>query len=898
MKPKASLRSFLALSGSALLAVSSVNANQFWDGGGGDDNWNTPANWGENTLPAFGTTTINFGGTNAGGTAVGNVSALQTTADNDLTAGSLIYNIAFTNNGTSGRTQAFTLQGNSILLGNATNSGITTTAVTSGPVIEDVISLNIDLNAPLSNPEQNRQFTTGVNHNLKIDGVISGGTRSVLLARVTGSKLTLTNANNSYLGATNIAEGTSSTLGALLEITSIANGGSNSSIGASSNAAGNLRFGAGFNDGSMNTLRYIGDADAETDRLFTLYGNFTGTNSAIESSGDGTLSFTNTGAIASGHPKARNFYLGGTNTGDNTFAPSLSNFTEVSTFTKQGIGKWIVSGTHTYTGATTIPEGTLQFAKQVSLYNNNTAGTGWTAANIKVASAATLALNVGGAGEFDTANVTTLLTNLGGANGTSTTGFAAGSRIGFDTTNAGGSFTVADAITNSTGAGGGAIGLTKLGTGTLELTNANTYSGTTKILGGILQLNNGLALQNSALDATNSVTGNSFQGLKTTVTTLTLGGLNGTKDLSSLFTSTSGGYNGLTGLTLNPGAGSTHSYSGDIGDGAGAMTLTKTGDGTQVLSGANSYSGSTTISAGVLQIGDGSNTGSLSASSAITNNATLAFNRSDTITQGTGFGTITSGSGALVQNGSGTLILNAANTYSGGTMVTAGTLQLLNNSAAGGGTITVSGSAATLLIGSNASPGITIANDVTVTNATAIVQRTVAASNGSNTDDYTTGTSGNLKSDLGGTDTTAQLLGGTNSSASETILNMSFSASSAADNDGIRRSDVFNISGAANDAYVIQILVDAGLASDSRVGWLDTVNNVWVNVGSNLISGAYNGSLTLGNYGFNPDAGGTGIGGVWAVVNYGGSYSAIPEPTTALAGLLLAAGLLRRRRTA
>jgi len=37
---------------------------------------------------------------------------------------------------------------------------------------------------------------------------------------------------------------------------------------------------------------------------------------------------------------------------------------------------------------------------------------------------------------------------------------------------------------------------------------------------------------------------------------------------------------------------------------------------------------------------------------------------------------------------------------------------------------------------------------------------------------------------------------------------------------------------------------------------------------------------------------------LWAVVNYGGTFSAVPEPTTALAGVLLGAGLLRRRRSA
>jgi autotransporter-associated beta strand protein len=386
MKPKSHLKSFLMLSGGTLLGVSSVNATQFWDGtaGGGDNNWNTPANWGGDALPAFTTTAINFGSlSSVAGTAFGNVVVpAVTTTNNNLTAGTLIVGINFGNNGQANRTDAYTLQGNSIAFGNATNQTIGTTALHAAAIvssIEDVITLDIDLGSPVG--AQNRQFQALAKHYLKFDGVISGGANAGVLVRVTDSKVTFTNANNSYLGFTNISEGTASALESVLEITSIANGGSNSSIGASSNAAGNLRFNSGFNDTSMTTLRYIGSTNASTDRLFTLYGNINGTNSRIESSGDGTLSFTNTGAIASGHARGRNFYLGGTNTGDNTFAPTLSDFnvTELSTFTKQGAGKWIITGNHTYTGATTVSEGTL-------LINGSTAAL----STVDVASGATL----------------------------------------------------------------------------------------------------------------------------------------------------------------------------------------------------------------------------------------------------------------------------------------------------------------------------------------------------------------------------------------------------------------------------------------------------------------------------------------------------------------------------
>lgn len=70
----------------------------------------------------------------------------------------------------------------------------------------------------------------------------------------------------------------------------------------------------------------------------------------------------------------------------------------------------------------------------------------------------------------------------------------AGSRFGFDTTNAsGGSFTIGDIIADSTGAGGGNRGLTKLGTNTLVLSNSNTYTGATTVSEGKLLVNGSTA---------------------------------------------------------------------------------------------------------------------------------------------------------------------------------------------------------------------------------------------------------------------------------------------------------------------------------------------------------------------------------------------------------------------
>ena len=79
----------------------------------------------------------------------------------------------------------------------------------------------------------------------------------------------------------------------------------------------------------------------------------------------------------------------------------------------------------------------------------------------------------------------------------------------------------------------------------------------------------------------------------------------------------------------------------------------------------------TTISAGTLQIGSGGTTGSL-GTGAVVNSGTLAFNRSDAVTVANAI----SGGGPLRQTGAGTTVLTAANTYSGTTTISAGTLQI------------------------------------------------------------------------------------------------------------------------------------------------------------------------------------------------------------------------------
>ncbi|MDX6766573.1 MAG: autotransporter-associated beta strand repeat-containing protein [Candidatus Methylacidiphilales bacterium] len=126
------------------------------------------------------------------------------------------------------------------------------------------------------------------------------------------------------------------------------------------------------------------------------------------------------------------------------------------------------------------------------------------------------------------------------------------------------------------------------------------------ISAGTLALGSNLAIRNSAIDTSGS--GNIT--LAAGVTTPTFGGLSGSKNLSSVIT---GNYSLVTGLTLNTVAGSTKTYSGNITNGATGMTLTKTGNGTQILSGNNTYTGATAVNGGTLLIN-----GSLSGTSGVT----------------------------------------------------------------------------------------------------------------------------------------------------------------------------------------------------------------------------------------------------------------------------------------
>jgi autotransporter-associated beta strand protein len=125
----------------------------------------------------------------------------------------------------------------------------------------------------------------------------------------------------------------------------------------------------------------------------------------------------------------------------------------------------------------------------------------------------------------------------------------------------------------------------------------------------------------------------------------------------------------------------------DIISGQGGVTIANSPSRIVRLVSDNTYTGLTRIESGVLMIGQGSAGQPGSIVSDVLNNSHLIFNRVENVT----YGGIISGTGSVTKGAAGKLTLTAANTYSGGTGVDAGTLVVANTtgSATGTGTVTV-----------------------------------------------------------------------------------------------------------------------------------------------------------------------------------------------------------------
>ena len=206
----------------------------------------------------------------------------------------------------------------------------------------------------------------------------------------------------------------------------------------------------------------------------------------------------------------------------------------------------------------------------------------------------------------------------------------------------------------------GSGNLAKAGSGTFTLSGTNTYSGTTTISAGTISI--------SADSGLGAAPGSATAGHLT----LNGGTLNSTADftLNANRGVALGGSNG----TFNVNSGTTLTVAGIV---AGSNNITKSGDGTLLLSAVNTYSGTTTISVGTLKVSG--QLGSSAYSSNIINNGTLQYSSSSDQT----LSGVISGSGNLFKDGSGELILSGTNTYLGSTTLSAGSIRISADSGLG-----------------------------------------------------------------------------------------------------------------------------------------------------------------------------------------------------------------------
>ncbi|WP_407977350.1 autotransporter domain-containing protein [Brucella pseudogrignonensis] len=318
--------------------------------------------------------------------------------------------------------------------------------------------------------------------------------------------------------------------------------------------------------------------------------------------------------------------------------------------TKTGSGTVTLTNANGYTGGTTVNAGTL------AVSGNGTLGaeSGTTTINGGT-------LELGGTSQTQQALVQSSGTVQNGTVNVDDYTLSGGTLASTAVINA------TDAISVSAGQVDGVLNgaaeLTKTGSGTVTLTNANSYTGGTTVNAGTL-----------------AVSGNGTLGAESGTTTINGGTLElgGTSQTQQALVQSSGtvqnGTVNVDDYTLSGGTlantaviNATDAISVSAGqvDGVlnGAAELTKTGSGTVTLTNANSYTGGTTIEGGALVVGNGAIGGSIIGD--VANNGTLVLNRSDRVD----FTGDISGTGSLVLTGGGVTQLGNNNQYEGSTNV-------------------------------------------------------------------------------------------------------------------------------------------------------------------------------------------------------------------------------------
>ncbi len=397
-----------------------------------------------------------------------------------------------------------------------------------------------------------------------------------------------------------------------------------------------------------------------------------------------------------------------------TFSGVIKNTTGTIALTEAGAGTLTLAGSNSYTGGTTLSGG------QFNINNASALGTG--------------SFTISGGSIGNTSGGTIVLSTTGAENWNGNFAFVGPNDLSLGTGAVALNNNPVVTVTQNNLIVGGVISgsdfLIKSGPGALTLAGSNTYSYGTTLYAGQLNINNAHALGNGGLTINGGTIANTSAGA-ITISTATAESWNadfaftGTNSLNLGFGNVTL-YNNRT-VTASSG---TLVVGGVIADGGHNYSLTESGgSGVLVLSGADTYGGGTTLSAGQLNINNPSALGTgtftisggtignaygsaitLSANNAQTWNGNFTFAGPNDLNLGTGtvsmnaactvtvasnnltVGGAISGSGSLTEAGAGTLILDGSNTYTGSTTIAGGTLQLGDGTSSNGsvssGTIT------------------------------------------------------------------------------------------------------------------------------------------------------------------------------------------------------------------
>ena len=602
-------------------------------------------------------------------------------------------------------TNHFTITGGNLIFDNTANSAdaiLNETATASGDIITAPVALNSSLDISNASAGTLTISTGGITAGtagtktittstgpVAISGIIGDGSGAVAVVQNGSGTLTLTGVNT-FSGGVTVKAGTvsGSTSASAFGTGTITLGdaavSSNATLLGSALTFTNPITVASVSSGTL-TIGNSGNSSAVFSGAVTLNNNLT-----LTGSGTGSVK------LSGGVTGTGNITLNITGAGNTTFFDT-NPVNNVGTITNSGAGNGAATITSTLGGNVTQ---LIQNSSNSSLTlsaTSNTTFVGSVAVNAGTlfmgkASALNAAnvVSVASGATFDINNLSETIAGLNTGTGTVTNSGAAAKTL---TLGGNGNYSFGGNITATTPANMAlAIALTSAGSQTLS--GASNYAGGTTISSGTLNINSSTAIGTGTLSVAGATIGNTSgnaitltnsNNINITAGTLTFSGPNDLSFGNNTVTMTGGNrsisVSGGDNLTI-----------GGIAEDTPPRNFTKSGNGNLILIGASTYTGTTTISNnGALQLGNGGTTGSLSTSSTITDNAILAFNRTNSVVQGTDFsGSAVGGTGAIIQLGTGSLTLNAANGYQAGTTLSAGTLNINNSSAIGTGRLTIS----------------------------------------------------------------------------------------------------------------------------------------------------------------------------------------------------------------